>query len=244
MQEIVSIIMPAYNAEKTISDSIRSVLEQSYTNYILYIINDASTDNTDKVIKTFDDKRIIYLSNSVNQGVALSRNNALKICKGKYISFLDSDDTWSKNKLELQVEKLTSGWDLVCSNYEVFTDDHKIINKRRFPEVITFGDMLKSNYIGNLTGIYNAEKTGVVYQQKKGHEDYIMWLSIIKKTKSAYCIQDEIAQYRISKNSLSANKFNVLKWQWDIYRNILRFSFLKSSYYFIFYVFNGIMKRV
>ncbi|HDS1115713.1 TPA: glycosyltransferase family 2 protein [Pluralibacter gergoviae] len=236
--------MPAYNAEKTISDSIRSVLEQSYTNFILYIINDASTDNTDKVIRTFDDKRIIYLSNSFNQGVALSRNNALKICKGKYISFLDSDDTWSKNKLELQIEKLTSGWDLVCSNYEVFNDDHKIINKRKFPEIITFGDMLKSNYIGNLTGIYNAEKTGVVYQQQMGHEDYIMWLSIIKETKSAYCIQDDIAQYRVSKNSLSANKLNVLKWQWEIYRNILNFSLLKSSYYFIFYVFNGIMKRV
>ena len=182
MQELVSIIMPAFNSQYTIKESIDSVLNQTISNFKLYIVNDASTDETENIIKSYNDNRIVYIYSHVNEGVALSRNKALRKCKGKYISFLDSDDVWLPQKLELQLNKLAEGWDLVCANYDVFTNVDSVINRRKFPEVISYHDMLKSNYIGNLTGIYNSDKIGVIEQLKCGHEDYIMWLNIIAKT--------------------------------------------------------------
>lgn len=243
MCELVSIIMPAFNAQNTIKESIDSVLNQTISDFKLYIVNDASSDNTENIIRSYSDARIVYIASSINEGVSLTRNKALRVCKGKYIAFLDSDDVWEPKKLELQLKKLNDGWDLVCANYNVFTNIDTVINRRKFPEVINFSDMLKSNYIGNLTGIYNAEKIGIVEQLPCGHEDYVMWLNIIGKTHKAYCIQESLANYRVSKSSLSGNKVKALKWQWSIYRDILKFSIAKSAYYFCWYVINAINKR-
>ncbi|WP_268631262.1 glycosyltransferase family 2 protein, partial [Escherichia coli] len=124
------------------------------------------------------DERITVIKNRNNKGVAESRNIALNICKGNYVAFIDSDDMWIKNKLSLQMEKLEDGWDLVCSNFITFSNEKEYINARISPEIITYDMMLKSNFIGNLTGIYNREKLGIFNQVNEGHEDYIMWLDI------------------------------------------------------------------
>ncbi|WP_375373127.1 glycosyltransferase family 2 protein [Providencia huaxiensis] len=240
--EIFSIIMPAYNAEKTIKESILSILEQSFENFIIYIINDASSDKTKEIVLSIDDKRIVYIENKINLGVAESRNRGLKIAKGKYISFLDSDDLWLPNKLALQYKILNSGWDVVCSNYIPFSSftTYKI---RKSPKIINYTDLLKSNFIGNLTGVYNSNKLGVFLQKKTGHEDYIMWLKILKKSQRAFCIQEPLARYRISENSLSSNKLKAMAWQWSIYRNEVKLSILQSSYYFSHYILNALKKR-
>lgn len=244
MKEIVSVIMPAYNAEKTIKLSIDSVLRQSFVDFKLYIINDASSDGTEKIVKEFDDPRIVYLKNEQNVGVAQARNKGLELCKGTYISFLDSDDIWYYNKLERQIHYLSNGVDIVCSYYETFLDSaDDVVTIRRSPENITFNMMLKSNYIGNLTGIYNAEKLGKVYQENIGHEDYVMWLELMKYSSGCYCIKEALAKYRLSNNSLSGNKFRAILWQWHIYRKSLSFNLLKSLYYFTHYIINGISKR-
>lgn len=244
MKEVVSIIMPAYNAEKTIKDSVESVLRQSFVDFKLYIINDASQDGTEDIVKGYFDPRIVYIKNDRNLGVARSRNKGISLCEGNYIGFLDSDDIWYENKLELQVHQLSTGADIVCSNYETFLDStDNIVNTRRSPEKITYTQMLKSNYIGNLTGIYNADKLGKVYQREIGHEDYVMWLELMRCTSECYCIQQSLAKYRLSSNSLSGNKLKVVFWQWQIYRDVLSFNFVKSLYYFTHYFINGLYKR-
>ncbi|MBG5950644.1 glycosyltransferase family 2 protein [Proteus terrae] len=234
--------MPAYNAEKTIFYSIESILNQTYSNFKIYIINDNSCDKTENIILSFSDERIIYIKNKKNMGVSLSRNIGIKLSKGKFIAFLDSDDLWVPNKLEEQYKKLINGWDVVCSNYTTF-DETNQIKHRVSPEIINYSDMLLSNFIGNLTGVYNKDNIGKVYQKNKGHEDYIMWLDILKKSKKAYCIQKPLAKYRISEKSLSGNKLKAMQWQWSIYRNELNLSFIKSSYYFINYIYNALKKR-
>ncbi|MDE9453837.1 glycosyltransferase [Xenorhabdus bovienii] len=236
--------MPAYNAQKTIDKSINSIINQTYPNFLLYIIDDNSSDKTYDIIRKYNDNRIIYIKNNINLGVAESRNKALSLCKSKYITFLDSDDYWHSQKLEKQVNLLENGWDVVCSNYNTFdSDDDKIISYRRSPQIITYEMMLKSNFIGNLTGAYNAEKLGKQFQKKIGHEDYLMWLKILNKTKSAYCIQEPLGYYRISKNSISSNKFKAILWQWLIYRKELHLSLFSSIYNFSFYIITALYKR-
>ncbi|HEJ9421315.1 TPA: glycosyltransferase family 2 protein [Proteus mirabilis] len=234
--------MPAYNAEKTIYYSIESILSQTYSNFKIYIINDNSSDNTENIILSFLDERIIYIKNKKNIGASLSRNIGIKLSKGKFIAFLDSDDLWLPNKLEEQYKKLVNGWDVVCSNYTTFNEKNEI-KYRTSPKIINYSDMLLSNFIGNLTGTYNKDIIGKVYQKNKGHEDYIMWLDILKKSKKAYCIQKPLAKYRISEKSLSGNKLKAIQWQWSIYRSELNLSFIKSSYYFINYIYNALKKR-
>ncbi|MFY3768922.1 UDP-Glc:alpha-D-GlcNAc-diphosphoundecaprenol beta-1,3-glucosyltransferase WfgD [Providencia manganoxydans] len=244
MKATVSIIMPAYNAEKTIETSISSVLNQTFTDFILYVIDDASTDNTKSIILNFSDSRIIYLKNECNKGVAISRNKGIELSNSKYIAFLDSDDLWLPEKLQKQINYLEYGWDVVNSNYYSFKDDENILlSTRKSPKIISYSHMLKSNFIGNLTGIYNCEKIGKILQKNNGHEDYIMWLEIVKKSTNSFCIQEPLAKYRLSESSLSGNKFKAMKWQWNIYRNELNFNVLKSSYLFIHYTLNAIKKR-
>lgn len=238
--------MPAYNAEKTILESIESVISQTYLNWELIIIDDCSNDMTLEIIKKYSiqDSRIKLIKNEFNLGVSSSRNISIKNCSGDFICFLDSDDIWSPNKLEKQMLLLNSGWDVVCSNYTTFSDDSNIIlQHRKSPPIIKYTDMLKSNFIGNLTGIYNRKKLGTFFQKKLGHEDYVMWLNILNKSRKAYCIQEPLAKYRISKKSISANKIKTMQWQWFIYRNELQFSLIKSMYYFSHYIVNALKKR-
>ncbi|NBM53724.1 glycosyltransferase [Proteus sp. G2669] len=242
--ETFSIIMPAYNAEKTIESSIQSVFSQTYSDYILYIVNDCSTDNTKEILSKYNkNNKIVIINNNVNMGVAESRNLAINLCTGHYIAFLDSDDLWEKEKLAQHLKYFNMGWNVVCSNYGTFNENN-ITNYRKSPEIFSFNDLLKTCHIGNLTGTYNAKKLGKFYQKKIGHEDYLMWLTILKKCDKAYCIQQFLAKYRISNQSLSGNKYHAIKWQWNIYRNELKLPLIKSVYYFFHYIFNAIKKRL
>lgn len=245
MPELFSIIMPAFNSEKTIKESIESVLSQTVSQFRLYVINDFSNDKTKEIINGFNDSRIVYLENDKNLGVCRSRNRALELCTGKYIAFLDSDDVWAVNKLEEHFSFLEKGWLVVYSNYNTFHDDpNSVVNIRKSPEIISYNDLLKSNFIGNLTGTYNASALGKIYQTKKGHEDYIMWLELLAKSGKAYCIQKELASYRISAGTISSNKFQTIIWQWNIYREHLKLPFVSALYYFLCYLYYGITKRI
>ena len=102
-KELVSIIMPSYNTGKFIEETINSVINQTYNNWELIIVDDCSNDNTDEIVKSIKDSRIVYLKNEKNSGAAVSRNKALKEAKGRWIAFLDSDDLWKREKLEKQI---------------------------------------------------------------------------------------------------------------------------------------------
>ncbi|MFJ5358495.1 glycosyltransferase family 2 protein [Pectobacterium sp. CHL-2024] len=245
MEEIFSIIMPVYNAGMTLNDSVQSVLKQSFGDFRLYIVDDCSTDNTKDIISSYFDSRIICMKTERNSGVAEARNKAIEIANGKYIAFIDSDDIWREDKLEKQYCYFNKNYDVVCSNYETFFSsvDLDLGVSRVSPEKITYKDMLKSNFIGNLTGAYNTEKLGKFYQKKIGHEDYVMWLNIMQKSQFAYCIQENLAYYRVSPTSLSGNKFRSMLWQWNVYRNEINLSLIASCYFFLCYVFYALQKR-
>ncbi|MFZ1871214.1 MAG: glycosyltransferase family 2 protein [Chania sp.] len=245
--EKVSIIMPAYNAAASIEQSILGVLNQRFTDYHLYVIDDASTDQTADIVRPYIHSRLSYIRNAYNQGVAATRNIGIAAARGDYLAFCDSDDVWRADKLARQVGILRSGrYDVVCSHYYTFEDDpERVKNYRGSEEIIGYQDLLKSNWIGNLTGIYNQRRIGKVYQKSIGHEDYAMWLAILQNARNqlAYCVPEPLAFYRLSAQSLSGNKVKAADWQWKIYRDYLGLSYQKSCYLFFAYLVNAVMKR-
>jgi len=244
--KLVSIIMPLYNVERFIAQTIESVLIQSYHHFELLIVDDKSTDNSVKIVKRYmkEDNRIRLFFLDVNSGPVRARNKAIKEAKGKYISFLDSDDMWVPDKLQQQIVFLNeNSLVLTYSTYETMDENSMYINTRDCLPLITYKDMLKSNRIGNLTGMYDVGFFGKVYMEDIGHEDYVMWLHLLKKIPFTKGIEEPLAQYRILSSSISSNKIKALVWQWHIYREVEKLNFFQSFYYFGHYVYNAVKKR-
>jgi glycosyltransferase involved in cell wall biosynthesis len=245
---LVSIITPCYNSARFISQAIESVLSQTYQNWEMLIIDDCSTDNSVAIITEYikNDKRIKLFSTEKNEkNPAIPRNLGIKNAKGHYIAFLDSDDLWLPNKLEYQMPLFNdANTAIVYSNYEKITETgerkNRIVNA---PARLTYKKLLKSNYIGCLTAMYDVSKTGKIYFTNFHHEDYVLWLTILKTGYNAVNTDTVSALYRVRKSSVSAKKMMVLKWQWAIYRNFLGLSVFVSIYYFCFYAVNAFIKH-
>jgi glycosyltransferase involved in cell wall biosynthesis len=245
---LISVITPCYNSAKYIAQTIESVLSQTYQNWEMIIVDDCSTDNSHQIALGFaeKDKRIRLYQLEQNSGVALARNRAIMESCGKYIAFLDSDDLWLPNKLENQI-KLFDNNDIkiVYSNYEKLSETGIRSNRViKAPSSVTYLELLKSNCIGCLTAIYDVSKTGKVYFEQFHHEDYILWLTILCSGCIARNTDTTEALYRVKKRSLSANKFIVLSWQWNIYRKFLKLPLFQSIYYFFFYAINAFSKYI
>lgn len=240
----VSIIMPVYRASRTIEQAVASVVNQSYDNWELIIINDACPEDSCRVIRDqiINSPQIKQIDNANNQGVAVSRNKGIAEAHSNVIAFLDSDDYWHEDKLSLQMKKVEEGYDVVCSNYYRVSRNNKSV-KVIYQEEFDYSDMLKSNQIGNLTGMYRCDHIGKFYQKDVGHEDYLMWLEVVKLAGKGYCIQQPLAYYRVSDGSLSSNKIRAATWQWKIYRRELRLSLITSLWLFSSYVYTALKKR-
>lgn len=243
---LFSIIMPCFNAEKFIGQSIESVIKQTYTNWELIIINDYSNDSSFEIINSFNDKRIRLINNLTNEGVSFSRNQGIKIAKGNFISFLDSDDIWHEDMLMTQLSYLNSGFDVCCSNYFIIDEKGKKIKEIKDIEIIDSKSILKSNLIPNSSASYSSYKLGKFYQKNIGHEDYLMWLLMFKnKTElKVIRVQKPLMLYRSHSKNLSHSKLKSAKWTWYIYYNELGFSLIRSLYYFSFYFIKGIKKHI
>ena len=209
---LVSIIMPAYNAEKFIYKSILSVINQTYHNWELIVVNDGSIDNTFEIVNAIKDIRI-RLINIKNSGVACARNVGIKKVKGDYIAFLDSDDYWYFNKLEIQLRYmlLNSGIDLSYTDYSTINEDDIFVkNKQLYPFKINNPNdrLLVFNYIATLTVMV---KTSIVFELSGfdeaffGTEDWDFWIRISSKGNLAY-IDDRLACYRENLEGISKNK--------------------------------------
>ena len=244
---LVSIIMPMYNAGKFLSKSIESVLEQTYQNWELLLIDDGSKDDSIDIALAFTEKdsRIFLLKNEQNMGIAKTRNKGIEASKGQYIAFLDSDDIWDREKLEKQIRFMQENdYVITFTAYELMDENSNRMHKEiRVPQSVDYKTLLKGNVLGCLTVIINREKLGFdIRMSGERHEDYVLWLSILKKGITAYGIDEVLAMYRKSSTSLSGNKFKAAKWTWNIYRNIEKIPFPKAIYYFINYAINGIKK--
>lgn len=241
----VSIVMPAYNAQRYIKIAINSVLEQTFKDWELLVVDDSSTDDTGKYVLEYADDRIRYLKNPGNLGVVQTRNRAIDAARGKYIAFLDSDDIWLPHKLDAQVRMLESGVAISYGSYVRIAEDGRALGTVLVPQSLRYNDMLKSNFIGHLTGIYRKDCLPDLRFEPGGHEDYVFWLRAVKIAGEIHATSPEmpLAHYRVVKNSLSSNKGKAMRWQWGIYRNVLNLSLPRSLYYLFFYILNALRKR-
>ena len=242
---LVSIITPCYNASKFLTETLESVLVQTYENWEMIIVDDCSSDNSRSIIEDYaqKDNRIRLINNSNNMGAAKSRNKAIEVAQGDYIAFLDSDDVWLPNKLEKQLVLMQKdNIYLSYSAYYTVNNRGDTLSLFLVKEKVDYCDMLKTSTIGTLTTIYNAKRLGKFYFEALGHEDYIMKLQILKKIPYAKGINEPLAKYRIHTQSLSSNKLHTALWQWYIYRKVEKLSFIKSIYYFIHYTYYGVIK--
>lgn len=221
MSELVSIIMPSYNTARFIADSIKSVLSQTYTNWELIIVDDCSTDNTEKIIFSFNDSRIRYFKNEKNRGAAISRNKALSEARGEYIAFLDSDDLWSKDKLEKQLLFMKlNNYAFSYTNYERIDESGNPLSIIcTGPKIITKKGMYRYCYPGCLTVMYkNKGMEHLQIKDIKKNNDYAIWL-IVCKMHACYLLNECLAKYRVRNNSISHDKiWKKLKSHYDLFR--------------------------
>jgi len=239
----VSIVMPSYNAAKTISESIESVIDQTYPYWELIIVDDCSSDTTYNIVSKFTDARVKFISFQKNSGSPVSpRNVAIKEATGDYIAFLDSDDYWLPNKLYLQLSIMHEHNSLVChgSYYRIQGESRSLVIAEK---VVDYNSMLGGNKIGNLTGIYNCKLIGKVFQENIGHEDYLMWLNILQGRFSVGVIEP-IACYTVSHDSISSNKMKSAMWHFKILKKYTPLSNISLIVMFCSYIFNAFKKRL
>lgn len=241
--------MPAFNSSVFISESIISVINQTYTYWELIVVDDCSTDTTLDILNKFKaiDDRIIIISNNENSGnPGLARNIGIKYCTGNYIAFIDSDDVWDCRKLEVQLNFMKlNNTDLSFTYYKCINEQGDNIKYNiLIPKYVTYKKLLKCNYIGLSTSMYNCKKIGKFYFEKVGHEDYQYWLNILKLGVTAYGIKQPLSYYRVHNNSISSNKIRSALFTWNILFKYQKLGILKALYFFISYTFFAIWKRV
>ncbi|MGF7144105.1 glycosyltransferase involved in cell wall biosynthesis [Anaerotaenia torta] len=223
MKILVSIIMPSYNTGNYIEETINSVINQTYHNWELIIVDDCSTDNTDEVVRQFSDKRIRYLKNEYNSGAAVTRNHALREAKGKWIAFLDSDDLWLPEKLEKQIEFMErNDYHFSYTGYvEIDADGNELGVIVTGPNKITKTDMFNYCWPGCLTVMYDAEIIGLIQVVDiRKNNDYAMWLKVCQKA-DCFLLNETLAKYRRGRNgSISTHSYKeLIKWHYKLFKN-------------------------
>ena len=242
----VSIIMAAYNAEKTIELAICSVVMQTYPDWELLVINDCSTDRTSEIVSSLAelDPRIRLIQNRQNRGVSISRKIGMENAGGDWIAILDSDDMWETDKLEKEI----------CLAHEqnaelVFTGSAFIDDKTSFldwllhvPPTLTFRQLLKQNLVSNSSVLVKTELYRAFYAVNDNmHEDFAIWLGITRTGRKAYGIDEPLLIYRLAKSSKSSNKLKAAKMNWNTYRYI-GLNFIAAMFYMCLYAVKGILK--
>ncbi|TGK31135.1 glycosyltransferase family 2 protein [Leptospira gomenensis] len=227
MSEKVSVIMPVYNSEKFIGDSIQSVLRQTYTDWELMIVDDLSKDGSRELMKQYakSDSRIRALFKETNSGSADTRNHGIRNATGRYIAFLDSDDLWDETFLEEQIR-------LMKENDAAFSfSAFRVIDENSNPILrpqlvhktkIDYKDSLFYNRIGLLTAMYDSRVVGKMYfdvSLKSLRDDYALWLDILKKTPFAIGNRKVQASYRVRKGAVTANKKKLILPHYRMLRN-------------------------
>lgn len=244
--EFVSIIMAAYNAERTIEKSIASVQAQTYSHWELIVINDCSKDATAAIITSLalSDPRIRILNNEMNRGVSISRKKGMEAAKGEWIAILDSDDMWAPEKLEKQLSLAHKTNAELIFTGSAFIDDggNPIDWQLHVPEILPYRELLKQNLVSNSSVVVKKK----LYQQfyavgDEMHEDYAIWLGITRTGRNAYGIDEALLIYRLSNSSKSSNKLKAAKMNWNTYRYVGLNPFA-SAYYMCWYTVNGLLK--
>ncbi len=248
MNELVSVIMPSYNTAEFIEKSVKSVINQTYTNWELIIVDDCSQDNTEEILKKYlADKRIRYYRNEANLGAAISRNRALKEAKGRWIAFLDSDDLWKREKLQKQIEFMEKNeYYFSYTNYVEIDENSKLTGTVvSGPEHITRRRMYDYCWPGCLTVMYDRRKVGdIQITDIKKNNDYAMWLEVIKKT-DCYLLCSTLSGYRRRQGSISNQSYLwLVYWHYALFREEEGFGVCKSICLTMNNLFWGMYKKI
>jgi len=248
-KELVSIVIPVYNAEEFLGETIESVQKQTYNNWEILLINDCSTDNSKKVYEKYKSRRIKWIDMEKNGGPALARNKGVDLAKGDYLCFLDADDLWKENKLEKQIEFMKEN-DCMFSftSYEYATHEGVPTGKKVFvPSKINYKQALKNTIIATSTVMFDLKKIDNredIHMPNVKSEDTACWWKILKNIDYAYGVKDVLTLYRRSPKTLSSNKFKAVYRTWNLYRKVEKLNFFYSCYCFGWYAFRAVKKRI
>ncbi|WP_348678646.1 glycosyltransferase family 2 protein [Alcanivorax profundi] len=246
MRPDVSIITPCYNASRTLEATVQSVLSQHYKSWELILVDDKSDDDT--IFKAQEycnrDSRIKLIALTENSGAAIARNAGITQATGRYIAFIDADDLWEQSKLKTQISLMKkNSWALSYTAYSRIKENGASLNTVGVPERVDYRHLLKTNYIGCSTAIYDSDQLGkVLMPLLRKRQDYGLWLKILKKNQYGYGINQPLTLYRVQQGSLSANKRKTSQYNWLIYRREEGLSLLASAYYFTHYAIRGVLR--
>ena len=239
--KLVSIITPTYNCAKFISKTIDSVIAQTYSNWEMIIVDDRSDDNTKEIVEEYmqKDARIKYRLLEVNSGAAVARTTAMQMANGTYMAFLDSDDIWFPDKLEKQIAWMEqNGYAFSCTAYEQIDEEDNPIGKTiKTIKKTDYNRLLLDCPVGNSSVMYNVDVMGKfeVPNIRKRNDD-ALWLQMLKKEKYIWGMTDVLMKYRVRKNSISSNKFKVIKYHWILYRKIEHLSVFRSVFHIVWWI--------
>lgn len=228
-----------YKGAAFVGKTIESVLKQSYANWEMIIVDDCSPDDGAGIneVQRYQDARIILVENKINAGSSGARNTALRLAKGQYIAFLDSDDMWHPTFLEKQLLFMKNkNASIVFSSYRRIDEvsEEEILPPFIVPEKVDYHSLLKTCPIFPSTAIYDLEKVKrFFFNEQMGslRDDYVYWLAMLKEVDCAYGNKEILVDYRLRKSSVTANKWNVVLPQWRVLREIEKLSWLQSAYY-------------
>ncbi len=245
-EHLVSIIIPVYNAENFIKQTLDSVINQTYKNLEIICVNDCSTDKSLEILNEYakKDSRIKVLSNEVNSKVSKTRNHGVLHASAEWIALLDSDDYWEKDFIEKAVAlKNKMNAEIVSTSYKFVTHEGEAIEKIYVvPEKYTYKDMLKQNRISCSAVLIKKQLLiDNPFYADAVHEDYLCWLTIMKKVGVGYGVQDPVSVYRLTKNSKSRNKIKAIKMSYKTYK-MHGLNFFKRCYYTFCNAINGLKK--
>lgn len=246
---LVSIIVPVYNAERFLEDTIKTVENQSYENWELLLVNDCSKDNSKEIAKKYLSKKIKWIDMDKNSGAALTRNKGIEESSGEFLCFLDADDLWDEDKLKKQIEFMRNNkCEFSFTGYEFADENGKSIGKKVFvPEKINYKQALKNTTIWTSTVMLDMTKLtkeDVYMPNVRRGQDTATWWKILKKIDYAYGLNENLSYYRRTDESLSANKITALKRTWNLYRKVEKLGLISSCYNFCWYCFNAIKRRI
>jgi teichuronic acid biosynthesis glycosyltransferase TuaG len=244
---LVSIIMPSWNVESLIGETIASVQAQTFADWELLIADDCSTDNTAAVIEAHGakDPRVKLIRQPRNGGPALARQAAIDQAQGRFIAFLDSDDLWLPTKLERQLafarEHRAA---LSFTAFRRISEDGSVTGRLiEVPASLTYDQLLKNTAIATLTALVDRDIAGPIAMKNEGYDDFCLWLSILKPGHVAYGLNEDLARYRVRGVSVSSRRMRAAGWVWNIYRHVERLSPLKSAWCFAHWSARAWLKR-
>lgn len=245
---LVSVVVPTHNDSKYIKEAMSSIVNQTYDNLEIVVVDDFSSDNTVEIIKAFNDKRIRIIRNESNRGAAYSRNIGIKNCTGDYISFMDGDDVWSLDKTEEQIKfMLDNDYVFTSCLYSFMSEDGQSLDKyMSAPKKVTHRKFLKTDYIGCITTMYKKDiyPDLAIPEDIYKRNDYALWIKLSEHA-DCYTLPLILAAHRNRKGSISSvNKFSLIKHHRELFKKLYNFNKIKCEYYALRNVFYYAIRKM